>query len=132
MKTRPALVPALAFSIALAACGGGGRATPEATPSGPPVSSLPAPVVRSAEEAGARVIASDRRFSGIARQDPDLIGQGSWWQAEARDGGYRVLVQIGWGDCPAGCINRHDWTFQVAPDGTQTLLDESGPPLPGE
>lgn len=131
MKTPLALVSALALAIALAACTGGAGTTPKPPPSGPPISTQPAPVVTSPEGAAARVIASDQRFQGIARKDPNLIGQGSWWQAEARDGGYRVQVQIGWGDCPAGCTDRHDWIFQVATDGTLTLVEETGPPLPG-
>ena len=131
MNTRLAVIHALALSIAFAACTGGAGPTPSPQPSDPPASTQPGPVIASAEEAGALVVASDQRFAGIARQDPDLIGQGSWWQAEARAAGYRVHVQIGWGDCPAGCINRHDWIIDVATDGTMTLVEESGPPLPG-
>ena len=131
MKTRFAFVPALALTVILTACtaAGGGTPTPSPSPSNPP-SASPAPIVGSPEEAAARVIASDPRFVGITRKDDNLIGQGSWWQAETKGDTFQVQVQIGWGDCPAGCIDRHDWTFDVAADGTITLVEETGPPLP--
>ncbi len=77
------------------------------------------------------MIASDPRFTGIEEQNPNMIGQGSWWKAGVSDESYTVQVQIGWGDCPAGCINRHDWFFDVGADGSITLVEESGDPLPG-
>lgn len=131
MKTRDTILAGLVLSLALGACSGGGGPAPSPDPSDPPASTQPIPKIGSPEQAGAFVVASDPRFAGITRKDPNLIGQGSWWQAEPREGGYRVQVQIGWGDCPAGCINRHDWTFDVAADGTLTLVEESGEPLPG-
>jgi len=131
MKTSRSLLAIVVLSFGLSACSGGTVPTPPSNPSDPPPSTRPAPTIGSPEEAAALVIAADPRFAGITRKDPNLIGQGSWWQAEARDGGYRVQVQIGWGDCPAGCINRHDWIFDVAVDGTLTLVEESGEPLPG-
>ena len=76
------------------------------------------------------MLASDVRFTGILRLDRNLIGQGSWWDAEAQPSGFRVQVEIGWGDCPAGCIDRHDWVFDVTADGTLTLVEETGEPLP--
>lgn len=33
-----------------------------------------------------------------------------------------------WGDCPAGCMLRHNWLFSVE-HGVVTLIEESGPPL---
>ncbi len=141
MKRQHALTAAaFGFAIVLAACTGGGAGTPAPSPSPrptePPASTQPAPtqpapIVGSPEEAAARVIASDSRFAGIARKNADLIGQGSWWEASVTSSGYRVHVQIGWGDCPAGCIDRHDWIFDVAADGTITLVEETGDPLPG-
>ncbi len=141
MNARLGLVPALALSVIVTACtgaGGGGTPAPSPDPSSSPPPTAeptptlePAPIVASPEEAAARVIASDPKFTGIGRKDPDLIGQGSWWEAEKAGDAYRVHVQVGWGDCPAGCINRHDWIFSVTPDGTITLVEESGDPLPG-
>lgn len=37
----------------------------------------------------------------------------------------------GWGDCLAGCINKHKWTVTLDPSGTMRL-EESGTPLPAE
>ena len=43
---------------------------------------------------------------------------------------YTVTFVVGWGDCPAGCINRHSWTFAVSKDGAVTIAAEQGPPVP--
>ena len=37
----------------------------------------------------------------------------------------------GWGDCPAGCINKHNWVFEVSAAGVVAPAGESGDPLPG-
>jgi hypothetical protein len=125
MKRRLAILVALAVSVAVACSGDS-----DASPSPPPTSGQPEPAITTPEAAGARVIAADPRFRGIEQRDRDLIGQGSWWDVEAAAGGFRVTVEIGWGDCPAGCINRHDWVFDVAPDGSLRLVSETGPPVP--
>ena len=36
---------------------------------------------------------------------------------------------VGWGDCPAGCIQRHFWKFNVHPDGTVEYTGSEGSPL---
>ena len=41
-----------------------------------------------------------------------------------------MTFRVGWGDCPAGCIDEHVWTYDVAQDGTITVVSESGPPVP--
>ena len=70
-------------------------------------------------------------FDGIAARNPDLIGQGSFWEAETTDDGWRITFEVGWGDCQAGCIDRHDWTWDVAKDGGVTFVAEEGS-LPAE
>jgi putative transposase len=40
----------------------------------------------------------------------------------------RYLVK--WGDCPAGCINKHFWEFQVTFDGAVRFTGSGGDPLP--
>jgi hypothetical protein len=87
-------------------------------------------VVTSPEEAAARVKVEHPEFAGLTPPNPDLIGACCWYEATAVDGGYQVVVTVGWGDCPAGCIDRHVWTFAVAPDGRVGLLDEEGPAVP--
>ena len=90
----------------------------------------PSPSVTSAQEAAAVALAQDPRFAGLGPRDPNLIGQGSWWEVATGDDGYRVTIQIGWDDCQAGCIHRHTWVYVVRADGSADLLSEEGPPLP--
>lgn len=37
---------------------------------------------------------------------------------------------LGWGDCPAGCIARHNWKFSVRYDGKVEFTGSSGDPVP--
>jgi hypothetical protein len=126
MKTiRPALL--IASLLMLAACSAAGpRASqpPSASPS------PRQPSVTSPEQAAARVKAEHPEFAGLTPPNPDLIGACCWYEATAVEGGYQVVVTVGWGDCPAGCIHRHVWTFAVAPEGRVGLIGEDGPPVP--
>ena len=70
------------------------------------------------------------RFHDLARRDINFIGQGSWWDATESAQGYEVTVELGWGDCEAGCINRHTWVYSVTRDGTVSITSEQGDPLP--
>jgi hypothetical protein len=81
----------------------------------------------TAEEAAALVIASDARFAGIRPLDPNVIGQSSWYTVRQGLVGWIVTVTKGWGDCQAGCINRHTWTYTVDPSGAVALSGETGP-----
>ena len=129
------LLAAVALTVIMGACTTA-VATPSPSPlpspSAPPVPSVaPTPTtINSAQAAAALVIASDARFAGIQAQDPNLIGQCCSWTATPTADGYDVSIEIGWGDCPAGCIDRHQWFFSVATDGTIKLDRENGPPLP--
>lgn len=76
------------------------------------------------------MIASDPRFAGIGPLDPNLIGLAAWYEVEPTTAGFRVTIRIGWGDCQAGCIDQHIWTYDVSVDGTITLVSETGPTLP--
>ena len=91
---------------------------------------LPSTSPFTADKAVALVLAEDARFTGIEPRDPDLIGQASWTEVTETEGGWRVVVRIGWGDCPAGCISEHRWTYTVSTDGALTLVEEAGDPLP--
>src|SRR5437870_9695342 len=93
-------------------------------------SASPLPQVTTGDQAARLVLAKDARFSGLPRRDPNLIGQGSWWDASPAASGFEVTVQIGWGDCEAGCISRHTWVYSVAPDATVRSVSETGDPLP--
>ncbi|MCI0583814.1 MAG: hypothetical protein L0227_13160 [Chloroflexi bacterium] len=142
MKTRLALALIVAASLAISGCATAGGPSP--TPSGPassgpaatPTPPAPTPTPIAADVAGptdaaALVIATDPRFAGAIELTPDIIGASRWWEAEALDdGAYRITLTVGWGDCPAGCINRHTWIFEVTADGQVTLIEESGDAVP--
>lgn len=121
------LVAVLALGMVAAGC-----SVLAPTPS--PVPTLGPPIVTTPEDALAAVIAAEPRLTGITPLDPDMIGQSAWAEVEEASGvgAFVVDVTVGWGDCPAGCIERHMWTYSVLPDGTVQLMSESGPPVPPE
>ena len=108
----------LLLLLALAACRGLGSAA----------SAAPTPI--DGDAAVRLVLAQDDAFRGIEPRNPDLIGQAAWYEVLETDSGWRVSVRIGWGDCPAGCIDEHSWTYDVTTNGGVALTSESGPPLP--
>lgn len=112
---HPALAIAVVAGILLAACVGPGGATPPTT----------------AQEAAKLALAQQSRFAGIASRDDNLIGQAAWYEVQASGDGWQVTIRIGWGDCPAGCINEHRWVYSVGRDGKVELTREDGDPLPG-
>jgi hypothetical protein len=134
----PLPVIALGAGLILGACGP--SATPPASPApsaaSPPVGSPPGSVapgpttISSPEAAAAVVLASDPRFAGLTAKDPDLIGQCCFYTVAPAPGGFAVTIEIGWGDCQAGCIDRHHWFYSVTTDGTIRLDREDGPPVP--
>jgi hypothetical protein len=131
MTTRNSFLLALVSVAALVgACAGG------ATPSSPPASSSPPfeGTVDTPEEAVAAVVAFEPRFAGISPVDPDVIGQSSWYTVTPASGvgAYIVEIRVGWGDCQAGCIDEHVWTYVVQPDGSVALQSERGDPVPGD
>jgi len=115
--------------LVLAACSGA-AATPSplssTEPEGTPTT------VRTPDEAAARVLALDGRFAGLKAFDPGVIGACCFYRASATADGFQVTIEVGWGDCPAGCINRHRWVFSVTPLGDVSLTNESGPPVPAD
>jgi hypothetical protein len=125
------LVVALAFG--LAACGAAATSAPTPSPTPRPT---PTPIIAQVgtpADAATIVIASDPRFAGAIELTSGIIGASKWWKAEpVASGGYRIELTIGWGDCPAGCINRHVWTFNVDAMGGLTLISETGDPLPSQ
>ncbi len=83
------------------------------------------------DEAVQLVLRQQDRFAGIESRDPDLIGQAAWYEVANTDEGWEILVRIGWGDCPAGCISEHRWIYAVSGKGSVTLLREEGDELLG-
>jgi carboxypeptidase family protein len=115
----PIVIPLL-----VAACAG------SAAPATPRPSGV-ADSVDSATEAAAAVISANPQFAGLVPLNKELIGQCCWYEAVAAPGGYHVTIHVGWGDCPAGCIEKHEWVYAVsAADGSIGLLGEEGPAVP--
>jgi hypothetical protein len=121
----------LAASFAAAALLLVGCAGAPATPPPPAGSVTPAPTtIASVVDAAARVQEVHPELATIAPKDPNLIGGCCFWEGSQAGDGYTVRFEVGWGDCPAGCIDRHAWTFAVSTDGAVELIDEQGPPVP--
>ena len=76
------------------------------------------------------VLASDPRFAAVELQDPNVIGQCCFYSVIQTGDTYVITIEIGWGDCPAGCIERHRWQYAVQPNGAIALQAEDGPPVP--
>ncbi len=109
-----ACLAVIGLSLALAACG--------QTPGDPRHPT-------TAAEAAHVALAQQPRFAGIGPLQEDVTGQAAWYEVAEKAGGWEVLIRIGWGDCPAGCINQHRWTYVVGNDGTVTLAHEEGDTL---
>jgi hypothetical protein len=135
MHHRPvrALLALVVLVATLAACGAGAASTPSPAPT---VRPTPTPIVARVAtpgDAAALVIATNPMFAGTMELRPDAIGASRWWTAKPlAGGGYRVGLTVGWGDCPAGCIEHHVWTFEVDASGSVKLVSESGDPVPSD
>ncbi|MDP9469028.1 MAG: carboxypeptidase-like regulatory domain-containing protein [Chloroflexota bacterium] len=112
---RATILGAVSIAIAMTACS-------------PPGSGSGAPV--TAADAVRLALAQQDRFRGIGPLDQNLIGQAAWYEVAPSGDGWEVLIRIGWGDCPAGCINQHRWTYAVGRDGAVELANEEGDALP--
>ena len=126
LGSRRLIIVAAALAATIAGCAGAGAGPSSATPT-------PGPIT-TAEEAVARVIATEPRLTGIKPPATDAIGQSSSYTvAPAASGnGFEVSVRVGWGDCQAGCINEHSWVYDVARDGTVAVASEAGDPVPSD
>jgi hypothetical protein len=131
----PILALAMLAAVWLAACAaagsGGASGEPTPAPTASPISTL----ITTPDAAVAQVIAANPPLAGISALDPDLIGQSAWYTVEPASGvgAFVVTVTIGWGDCPAGCIERHVQTYAVTPDGQVRTVAESGSrPIPDD
>jgi hypothetical protein len=125
------LVAGLLLAVVTAACGPAATTAPSAAPSLRPTPTPIAAVVATPADAAALVIATNPLFAGAIPLTPDVIGASKWWEATPlAGGGYTVVLTVGWGDCPSGCISRHVWTFEVKADGGVRLVSETGEPVP--
>jgi hypothetical protein len=122
-QSRAPAVLLVLVALLVAAC------SAAASPSPTPASPSPAPPI-SERQAVDRVLAANPGFAGIGPLDPGLIGQSAWYVVSPAAVGWRVEITKGWGDCQAGCISRHTWTYEVDGTGAVKLLAEAGDPLP--
>jgi len=137
---RPTLLAMTALALLVAGCAGA-PAAPSPTPAAVSPTPAPTPSMTSAsgpvttpEQALARVLLAEPRLTGIGPYDPNLIGQASWYKVAPASGvgAFVVNVRVGWGDCQAGCIDEHQWVYAVTPDGTVSIVSETGAPVVGE
>jgi hypothetical protein len=131
MTMRTALLLAIVSVAALVgACASSAAPSSSPAPSSPPFEGT----VDTPEEAVAAVVAFEPRFAGIGPVDPDVIGQSSWYTVTPASGvgAYIVEIRVGWGDCQAGCIDEHVWTYVVQPDGSVALQSERGDAVPDD
>ena len=143
MNLHPVLLRRLVATTAVlvllvAACSSSAGSSPTTAPgsASPPAASaspsLPPATISSPEAAAARVKAVNPSLEGIDAENPDLIGGCCFWEAVATADGYEVTFEVGWGDCPSGCIDRHRWTYAVSQNGGVELVSESGPEVPSD
>ena len=127
IRHRVAATLALVAVAAIAASCGTSLATPSPTTN----------IIESPADA-ARAIANEvPLFEGIGPRDANLIGQAAWYEATPKEAAkppvpWTVTFRVGWGDCPAGCIDEHTWTYDVGADGSVTFVTQTGPPLPAD
>jgi hypothetical protein len=70
-------------------------------------------------------------IAGVRWSEPNgYVGDGDDIRVEARDGGWRLSYSVGSGDCPAGCIARTSWHFQVDAGGVSYRGRTGDPPPP--
>ena len=123
---RPGAMNTLPRSIALVLVAAGLLL---AACSGPPGSTA---AVTDGAAAARLALAQDRRFDGIGPYDEKAIGQAAWYKVAETADGWTVTIRIGWGDCPAGCISQHLWTYAVTRGGRVTMTGERGDPVPNQ
>lgn len=124
---RRRVATVVALSLLVAACGAGAPSTGP-TPAPTPVT----PGIDSPEAAADAIREHVPLLDGIEPADPNLIGQAASWTADTTADGWRITFEVGWGDCPAGCIDRHTWTWDVTTDGAIAFVEEAGSPLTEE
>lgn len=88
-------------------------------------------VLRAARPLNMRALAT--RFAGIEgvrSAEPNGVG-GDGADITAVPGRcvWQLTYSIGWGDCLAGCISRHTWTFRVDTEGRATFVGSGGDPV---
>jgi len=85
-------------------------------------------------QAHAAVLATGAPFDGFVLLDGALIGASQYYEVKGEPGSsasWIVVYTYGWGDCQAGCISRHSFTYQVDPfTGAVSFEGGEGEQLP--
>ena len=125
--------PSVSPGASAGSSGGGGSSggsdggpSPSANPSDGPA----AGEVTSDRVAAYRVGIENPLLAGVRERQADAVGQPAWWEGKETADGWQLVYTIGWGDCLAGCIERHTFTYDVARDGMVVLVDEGGDAIP--
>ena len=59
-----------------------------------------------------------------------FTGGGNDIESTVEPGLLRLAFSLGFGDCPAGCVGRHYWFFEVTEDGVARFRGTNGDPVP--
>ena len=122
----------VALASVTTACSGGPTPSSPGPSGSPPAPSATGGPITTPEQAIAALVRHEPSFAGISERDPNLIGQADWYEVTPASGVgvFIVTIRMGWGDCPAGCIDEHVWTYAIGPNGEVTLQSERGSDLP--
>ena len=92
--------------------------------------------IASPEDAHAAVLAAGGPFAEFTYNDGALIGATKYYDVKGEPGSsatWIVVYTYGWNDCSAGCINGHNFVYQVDPlTGAATLDSHQGDALPAD
>lgn len=70
-------------------------------------------------------------IDGVRNAEPNgWGGDGNDIRARSRGEDWELEYSVGYGDCPAGCIQRHYWTFLVDLGGFVRYEGDRGDPIP--
>jgi hypothetical protein len=130
MKTLFRALLASALLLAIAAPVAAEEASPE-----PVLYAAPATVdlpIDSADEALAAILAAGGPFDGFIAESDELIGASATYAAEGdSEQGWTIDFTYGWGDCQAGCISAHTFSYAVdAMSGEVSYAGHEGDELP--
>jgi hypothetical protein len=87
-------------------------------------------------EAHEAILDTGAPFEDFAFLGDGLIGASQYYEVKGEPGSaasWIVIYTYGWGDCPAGCISRHTFVYQVDPVTGEVRFDrQEGEALPAE
>ncbi len=71
------------------------------------------------------------KINGVFYSHPNhFFGGGKEITASIKEECLELIISIGYGDCPSGCVYRHYWLFEVEYDGTVHYIKSYGDPAP--